>query len=78
MSDSDPCAVGFRFVAGVWDSKGHTGTKGHTVDRARTDLAALEQTNWRVAGARGAAGLLGVHPATLTSRMKKMDFRRPS
>ena len=41
-------------------------------------LAALQQTNRRVAGARGAAELLGIHPATLTSSMKKMRLQRPS
>ena len=39
----------------------------------------LNSTNGRVHGARGAAGILGIHPNTLYSRMKKLGIptRRP-
>ncbi|MCZ6635877.1 MAG: sigma 54-interacting transcriptional regulator [bacterium] len=37
----------------------------------------LEQTNWMIAGPRGAAQLLGVPPSTLRSRMKKLKINRP-
>jgi transcriptional regulator with GAF, ATPase, and Fis domain len=40
-------------------------------------LAALEQTGWRVSGKHGAAALLGIHPSTMASRMKKLGIRRP-
>jgi transcriptional regulator with GAF, ATPase, and Fis domain len=40
-------------------------------------LAALEQTGWRVSGKQGAAALLGIHPSTMASRMKKLGIRRP-
>ncbi len=40
-------------------------------------LHALSQTNWKIAGPGGAAELLGMHPATLSSRMKAMGIRRP-
>jgi transcriptional regulator with GAF, ATPase, and Fis domain len=40
-------------------------------------LAALEQTNWRVSGERGAARLLGLRPTTLESRMKQLGITRP-
>ncbi len=41
-------------------------------------LTTLESTRWRVAGARGAARLLGVPPSTLSSRMKKLGIsKRP-
>jgi transcriptional regulator with GAF, ATPase, and Fis domain len=40
-------------------------------------IAALERAGWRVAGEDGAAGLLGVSPSTLKSRMKALDVRRP-
>jgi len=39
-------------------------------------VAVLKQTNWRVDGPRGAAGILGMHPSTLRSRMKKLGIRR--
>jgi formate hydrogenlyase transcriptional activator len=39
--------------------------------------AALEATNWRISGPRGAARLLGLKPTTLHARMKKHGLRRP-
>lgn len=39
-------------------------------------LAALRQTDWQIAGRHGAANLLGVNPATLTSRIKNMGLKR--
>jgi PAS domain S-box-containing protein len=40
--------------------------------------AVLEQTDWVIDGPRGAARILGLHPNTLRSRMKKMGLSRPS
>lgn len=40
-------------------------------------LAALKQKNWKVAGAAGAAELLGVKPSTLATRMKVLGIQRP-
>ena len=37
----------------------------------------LEQTAWVIEGARGAARLLGLHPNTLRSRMKRWGLKRP-
>ncbi len=39
-------------------------------------VAILEATGWKIAGAGGAAEFLGLHPATLTSRMKSMGIVR--
>jgi PAS domain S-box-containing protein len=39
-------------------------------------LAALEQSAWIIDGARGAAKVLGIHPNTLRSRMKKLGIVR--
>lgn len=39
-------------------------------------IRALETSNWRVAGDRGAARLLGMNPSTLNSRMKALGIRR--
>jgi transcriptional regulator with GAF, ATPase, and Fis domain len=35
---------------------------------------ALEQTDWKIYGAGGAAELLGIKPTTLLSRIKKMGI----
>ncbi len=39
--------------------------------------AALEETNWRIEGPRGAAHLLGLKPSTLRNRMRKLAIHRP-
>ncbi len=39
-------------------------------------VEALDQTNWRVSGEKGAAKILGLNPTTLEARMKKLDIRR--
>jgi transcriptional regulator with GAF, ATPase, and Fis domain len=38
----------------------------------------LENTGWRIKGQNGAAKLLGLHPATLYSRMKRLGIQRPN
>ena len=38
-------------------------------------LKTLEDTRWRVEGPRGAARILGLHPSTLRSRMRKHGIR---
>jgi PAS domain S-box-containing protein len=40
-------------------------------------LRALESCEWRVAGDRGAARLLGINPSTLASRIKALGIERP-
>ena len=40
-------------------------------------LRALRQTEWRIAGPRGAAELLGMKRTTLQARMRKLKLRRP-
>ena len=40
-------------------------------------LRALRQTQWRIAGPRGAATLLGMKRTTLQARMRKLSIRRP-
>ena len=39
-------------------------------------LAVLQQTHWVIDGPRGAAQILGLHPNTLRSRLKKLDITR--
>jgi transcriptional regulator with GAF, ATPase, and Fis domain len=41
-------------------------------------LLALERAGWHVKGPSGAAAVLGLNPATLYSRMKKLKIARPS
>jgi transcriptional regulator with GAF, ATPase, and Fis domain len=38
-------------------------------------VRALEKTSWRIKGPKGAATVLGLNPATLYSRMKKLGIR---
>jgi formate hydrogenlyase transcriptional activator len=40
-------------------------------------LRALRQTEWRIAGSKGAAFLLGMKRTTLQARMRKLGIRRP-
>ena len=40
-------------------------------------LAALEETNWKIYGPRGAAELLGMRPTTLASRLRKLGIKKP-
>jgi len=40
-------------------------------------LRALKQTQWRIAGPKGAAVLLGMKRTTLQARMRKLGVRRP-
>jgi formate hydrogenlyase transcriptional activator len=40
-------------------------------------LRALRHTQWRIAGPRGAANLLGMKRTTLQARMRKLGIRRP-
>ncbi len=39
-------------------------------------LKALEKTGWKIEGAGGAASVLGLHPNTLRSRIKKLEIKR--
>jgi transcriptional regulator with GAF, ATPase, and Fis domain len=38
----------------------------------------LDQTGWVIKGGNGAAQILGLHEATLRSRMKKLGIQRPT
>ena len=40
-------------------------------------LRVLEITNWRIAGAKGAAVLLGLPPSSLYGKMRKLNIQRP-
>jgi transcriptional regulator with GAF, ATPase, and Fis domain len=50
-----------------------------TLDEAERQhiLRALRQTEWRIAGPKGAAVILGMKRTTLQARMRKLGIRRP-
>jgi PAS domain S-box-containing protein len=48
-----------------------------TVERNHI-LSALQRSNWVIDGPRGAAQILGLHPNTLRSRLKKLGLSRPA
>ena len=58
---------------------GSVSAGGHSLDDAMRKHVSrvLEECNWVVEGPRGAAQLLGVKPATLRFRMKKLGIHRP-
>jgi transcriptional regulator with GAF, ATPase, and Fis domain len=58
----------------------HAPVQPATLEATERDhiLAILRQTGWVIEGARGAATILGLHPNTLRSRMKKLGIRRTS
>ncbi len=49
------------------------------IDQLQRDniVAVLEKHNWKISGQNGAAEFLGVHPATLSSRLRSMGIKRP-
>jgi transcriptional regulator with GAF, ATPase, and Fis domain len=48
-----------------------------SVEREQIDDV-LAQTGWVIEGENGAAKVLGLHPNTLRSRMKKLGIVRPT
>jgi len=64
-----------KVPAGAEAPPGRILTQAELDQLARDNLrAALKLTNHRIHGPRGAARLLGVNPATLVSRLKKMNL----
>jgi PAS domain S-box-containing protein len=51
-----------------------------TMEQVERDhvLSVLRQTRWVIEGPRGAAAVLGLHPNTLRSRLKKLGLSRPT
>ena len=56
------------------------GSGGETLEEAdrRHIIAALERSNWVIAGPRGAAARLGIKRSTLQFRMRKLGIVRPA
>jgi formate hydrogenlyase transcriptional activator len=40
-------------------------------------LKILQETGWKISGEEGAASVLGLHPSTLRSRIRKLGIKRP-
>jgi PAS domain S-box-containing protein len=59
---------------------GTTATQPGTLEEMERShmIAVLRQTDWVIDGQRGAARILGLHPNTLRSRMKKLGITRTS
>ncbi len=53
----------------------HNGRQLEDVERDHI-LKTLEKTNWRIAGSKGAARLLGLNPSTLRSRIQKLGIKK--
>ncbi len=57
---------------------GFLATRGRDDDPQQAELTiirqAVEQCNWRIRGANGAAALLNMKPTTLESRIKKLGL----
>jgi transcriptional regulator with GAF, ATPase, and Fis domain len=52
---------------------------GTLVEQERKIItSALQATNWRISGVKGAAKILGLNPKTLESKIKKLSIKRPS
>jgi formate hydrogenlyase transcriptional activator len=50
-----------------------------TLEQAEREhiLRALQQTQWRIGGPKGAAAILDMKRTTLQARMRKLNIRRP-
>jgi len=74
----DAGADSSSFHASVTPSTSLTSSLSTLEDAERQHiLRALRQTEWRIAGSRGAAVLLGMKRTTLQARMRKLGIRRP-
>jgi formate hydrogenlyase transcriptional activator len=80
-SKAPPVIDASAILSGGTDSPAGTGANGPTdLDEVekRHILSVLNQTSWVIEGPNGAAKLLGLHPNTLRSRLKKLGIRRPA
>lgn len=77
LSEKERLDFDIDFVAGGRLGIGHE-SSDESLDavQRRHILEVLERTNWRIEGDGGAAGILGLHPNTLRSRMKKLEINR--
>jgi len=66
-------------AAPAFEIAGNGGAAIATLEEAERQhiLRALRQTEWRIAGPKGAANILGMKRTTLQARMRKLGIRRP-
>nr|NIT61711.1 AAA domain-containing protein [Fodinibius sp.]NIV16324.1 AAA domain-containing protein [Fodinibius sp.]NIY30291.1 AAA domain-containing protein [Fodinibius sp.] len=73
---------GNKLLLGDWMPQNHNPSNGqahfHTLEECEKHhiVEALEKTGWRVSGDKGAARILGLHPKTLESRMRRLNIKR--
>jgi formate hydrogenlyase transcriptional activator len=80
LSRSNPA----KFTLSFPDSQDRESSQGKKVLSANQEkelnkkniLSALELTNWKIYGPRGAAKILGLHPQTLSHRIKKLGLKQ--
>jgi transcriptional regulator of acetoin/glycerol metabolism len=55
-------------------------TSSRTIEEIEREhiVSVLKSVGWRVAGNRGAGGILGLKRTTLEARMRKLGIKRPS
>ena len=60
------------------DSPSQKGSHHSTLEDVERShiISVLEETNWTISGENGAAGLLGLNPNTLRSRIQKLGINR--
>jgi transcriptional regulator with GAF, ATPase, and Fis domain len=58
------------------DLQGSDSERLEDIERSHI-IRVLEKTDWIVEGKQGAASILGLNPATLRFRMKKLGIRKP-
>ena len=71
-----------KLSLGDWFEKNNTGesTAGLTTlfeNEKQHILKALQASNWKISGSKGAADILGINAKTLESRMKRLQISRP-
>jgi transcriptional regulator with GAF, ATPase, and Fis domain len=78
---STPRASYRTVVSPTADNSDEIGTTASisTLEEAEREhiLRALQQTQWRIGGPKGAAALLDMKRTTLQARMRKLNIRRP-
>ena len=78
VSPSERLELGDWFISKDAPSEKYSGIAPlQDAERAHI-IKALEFTNWRVSGDKGAAKILDINPQTLVSRMKKLGITRPT
>ena len=65
--------------ANIADPPEHSVKTVQQLSRLERDnlLLALERSEWRVSGPKGAAQLVGIPPSTFQSKMKALGIKRP-